>query len=220
MSEYPLSESTDIALSRLSVMSASDRARASKLVIATEPEYEQASVVLRDIRRNKETGLAEFEAIYNPLWQAVKALRKRKEEVVGPWEEAERTLREAMTEFHTRRTTEQEQARLAAAEAAMEGIEDIEDPAEILERAATAKLELQKSSEPQAQPDGISYRDHWVAVVDDVRALAAAVADGSEDEDLINPNMKRLHELARGLRKRFQVPGCRAENKPVLQVRR
>ena len=220
MTEFPLAESTDIALARLSVMAASDRARAAKLVIATEDEYQQATAILKDVRRNKEEGLLEFSAIYDPLWQAVKALRKRREEVVGPWEEAEKTLRGAMVDFHTHRKREQENARLAAAEAAMEGIDEVEDPVEILERAASAKAELQKIQTPEKEPDGISYRDHWTATVVDIRALAAAVADGSQDEDLIKPNTKRLHELARGLRTRFQVPGCTADNNPVLQVRR
>jgi hypothetical protein len=200
-------------------MAEGDRARAVANVITTDDEYEQAGIVLRDVRKNKQAGLEEFDAIYEPLWEAVKALRKRKAEVIGPWEEAEQSLRDAMTEFHAARTARVETERLDAAEAAMAGIDEVTDPDEILERAATAKAELQKIQTPEKQPDGISYRDHWVAEVVNVRALALAVGAGEEDEDLINPNMKRLHELARALRTKFTIPGVIAKNRPVLQVR-
>jgi len=214
-----LTPSAEVTLARLHVIAEGDRVRTARITIANWDEYETAGLLLRDVKKNKEEGLSEFNAIYEPLWQAVKALRQRRAEVIGPWEAAEERLREAMTDFHVRYQKEQEEKSLAAAEEAMAGIDELTDPTEILDRAATAKAELQKIQTLEPEPEGISYREHWVAKVENIRVLAAAVGDGSEDEDLIQPNMKRLQELARSLRGKFQVPGCSAENRPVIQVR-
>jgi hypothetical protein len=148
-------------------------------------------------------------------------MRARRAEVIDPWERAEENLKRCMTVYHEKRTRELEGRRLAAAEELMADIDEVEDPDEVVERAAAAKMELQKIPESGLEADGISYRDNWKARVVDPRALARAVGNNELPEDYVTPNMTVLNKLAAGLKEHFagKVPGCIAENKRVLQVR-
>jgi hypothetical protein len=215
-------ENEDAMLAKLTVLAEADAHRAGELVIYNDEDYSRAAVLLREIKRNHQEGLAEYEAIYNPLWQAVEAMRARRAEVIDPWERAEQSLKRVMATYHEKRVRELEERRIAAAEVLMADIDQVEDPKEVVERAAAAKVELQKIPDEGPEADGISYRDNWKARVVDPRALALAVGNNELPEDYVTPNMTLLNKLAASLKEHFagKVAGCIAENNRVLQVRK
>lgn len=67
---------------------------------------------------------------------------------------------------------------------------------------------------------GVSYRDNWKAHESvDVKALAAAVANGSVPATFLVPNMTALNQFARATKGAQKVPGVRVWNDRQVTAR-
>lgn len=66
---------------------------------------------------------------------------------------------------------------------------------------------------------GVSFRDNWTAVVDDLPALVKAVADGKAAITLLQPNQTALNGVARSLKAALAIPGVRAVNERIAAQR-
>ena len=58
--------------------------------------------------------------------------------------------------------------------------------------------------------EGVAYRTTWTAEVYDLPALVKSVAAGQHGHELLEPNMRVLHVLARAQKEEFSIPGVRA----------
>ena len=184
--------------------------------INSDHDYELAGSIVRRAQQEKKAAEAEYQHLYRPIKTAMDRLRARWKEVSAPWDEAQTILRAAMTTY----ATEKEQAsREEALKLAAAARKEMEKPEASVEKVESLVAKAQAIDESAPQVEGVSYRENWTAEVDDLIALCAAVAAGDVPADLVQPNMKRLREMAKAMKDTFKVPGCRAVVKKVMQVR-
>jgi hypothetical protein len=69
-----------------------------------------------------------------------------------------------------------------------------------------------------AKPEGISTSDKWSAEVTDFFALVRGVVNDEAPTDVLQPNQKRLDEMARALRDGLKIPGVKAVRETVVRA--
>lgn len=72
---------------------------------------------------------------------------------------------------------------------------------------------------PTPKAPGVSFRDNWTAVVDDLSALVKAVAEDKAAITLLQANQTALNGLARSLKQALTIPGVRAVNERIAAQR-
>jgi hypothetical protein len=97
-------------------------------------------------------------------------------------------------------------------EASVTGDEGLrQEAADILEQPVEAPVVSVQSLNPKVQ--GITYRDNWKAhPTIDVRALAAAVADGSAPIAFLTPNITAINQFAKATQGVQPVSGIKFWN--------
>lgn len=226
---------------------ASRWAAQARAIRITDPETcTQAGVLLRSIKTLR-AGVAAFwnphiEAAMETKRRAEaarKALSDERDRTEAPLVEAEGLLKRALLTWEA----EQEQTRLAR-ERELQA--EAQRQAEAATLAAAAELErealatgdaamLAEAHDILAQPieaptvfvkpdvprvDGISYRDNWKAHERvDVKALAAAVGNGSAPVTFLTPNMTALNAFARATKGSVEVAGVRIINDRQIAAR-
>jgi hypothetical protein len=170
---------------------------------------------------------------------ARKALADERDKMEAPLVEAENVLKRGLLKWET----QQEEARLAEerrlqaeAQARAEALTLAAAAAMESEAVATSNSELMREAEDiLAQPidapvvmvktmvpkvDGISYRDNWKAhPTVDIKALAAAVADGTAPISFLTANMTAINQFGRATQGTQPVPGIRWFNDRQIAAR-
>lgn len=72
---------------------------------------------------------------------------------------------------------------------------------------------------PLPRASGVSFRDNWTAVVENLGELIQAVATGAQPEHVLQPNQSVLNSMARALREGLKIPGVVARNQRVPSTR-
>jgi hypothetical protein len=185
--------------------------------IESDDDYELAGEIVRRAKQEKAEAEKEYKELYQPAKLVVDRLRNRWREVSAPWDLADRILRQAMTLYtEQKEQAAREEALLLAAKAR----EELDKPDADAEKVEAMIEKAQRIDESPPPVSGVSYRESWTVEVDDITALCGAVAVGEAASDLVQPNMKRLREMAKAMKDTFNVPGCRAVAKKVMQVRK
>lgn len=164
---------------------------ARAITIQTSDENEHAAIFLRSIK----TLQGEIEARFKPAKDAAYAAHKHvcslEKEHINPLKEAESIVKKVMASFmiaeERRRFKEQEK----------------------LNAKAEKKGEIAPVIEVTAKPNGISMSETWSAEVEDIIALAKAVASGKVPSSYILPNESLLNQQARSLKGELRIPGVK-----------
>jgi hypothetical protein len=170
---------------------------------------------------------------------ARKALTDERDKMEAPLVEAETVLKRSLLAYETR----QEQARIeeerrlqAEAQRQAEAMTLAAAAAMETEALATGNVGLMAEAESiLAQPidapvvsvertvpkvQGVTYRDNWKAHPEiDVKALAAAVANGSAPVTFLTVNMTAINQFARATQGAQAVPGVRWFNDRQIAAR-
>lgn len=170
---------------------------------------------------------------------ARKSLCDEQERMEAPLVNAERVVKHALLAWEQEQEQRRraEEARLQAEAQRHAEAQTLEAAAE-LERVATATGDAEmlaeaesilaqpieapavhvKSSVPKVQ--GISYRDNWTVHPDiNVRALAAAVANGTAPATFLVPNLTAIRQWARATQGSQTLPGIRVFNDRQIAAR-
>lgn len=221
-------------------------ARAREVSIVDTESCKQASLLLRSIKGLR-TDIANWFAPHidaametkRTAEAARKALVDEKERMEAPLVQAETVVKRALLTYETEqeRIRQDEERRLQA---------EADRRAEAIALEAAAAMELQANASGDAgmlqeandllmQPteapvvsvakttpkvQGIVYRDNWKAHESvNIRALAAAVADGTVSPMFLIPNMSALNKLASATKGTQSVPGVRFWNDRQIAAR-
>jgi hypothetical protein len=131
-------------------------------------------------------------------------------------DEQDRKRREA--EAAAARAADEERKRLRAEAAKAHEAGNV-DTAHAITQAVQMVAPTPIAMAPAPKIAGESTRELWRAEVDDIVALARAVADGIASPECILPNMPTLNSQARALKTTFNIPGVRAVVEKVLASR-
>lgn len=209
-----------------------DIASQAKLLVVRDPlTFQKAGDILRLIKAMSSEVTSFFEPLKKKAHEAHKALTTAEKEKLAPLVEAETHLKRGMATFQEeeeRRRREEERRlqeeanrraeedRLALAiEAEKAG--DKESAEELLAAPVEAPIVVVK---PAASVAGVSFRDNWKAQVNDVRALARAVADGTVPAMAILPNQSFLDNQARATKGQLTYAGVRFYSEKVVSAGR
>ena len=206
-------------------------AQARGLVIIADADVERAGAMLRGIKALR----AEIEDVFGPIvrsaheaWKRALAGRKR---VENPLEDAERTIKGRLAEYHAEQRARQraEQARLEAEArkrdeerrreeaAALEAAGDDEAAAAVLDEPAAAVV-VAPPVEPRVE--GISYRETWSARIDDPDAFIRWAAEqGTAGRGYWKPNTAALNAAARAQKSALSIPGVTAVSSTGVAAR-
>lgn len=220
--------------------------RASGLRIVDNASCLQASHLLRSIKGLR-TDIANWFAPHvdaametkRKAESARKALVDEKERMEAPLVDAETIIkRSLLTWEHEQEQKRQDEERHLQAEADRRAEAIALEAAAALEMAANQSGNadmLQEANELLMQPteapivsvakttpkvQGIVYRDNWRAHESiNVKALAAAIVDGSASSTFLIPNMAALHNFARATKGTQSVPGVKFFNDRQIAAR-
>lgn len=230
----------------LETESASWAARAKDLKITDRDSYQNASHLLISVKHFRTKIAAWFAPHVEAAMEtkrraeaARKALVDEQGRMESPLVEAETLLKRSLLKWdeeqeRVRQEQErqlQEEARKRAealtleAAAAMESeavatgnAEMLQEAQDILEQPIETPLVTVSKGMPRVQ--GITYRDNWKAHDRiDIKALAAAVADGRASINFLVPNMTALNQFARATKGTQDVPGVRIYNDRQVAAR-
>lgn len=221
-------------------------AKAASLSITNAASCVDASYFLRSIKGLRADIQRWFEPHVEAAMEtkrkaeaARKALTDERDRMEAPLAEAEQTVKRALlaweTEQERQRLAEEQrlqaeaqreaEARVLDAAAAMESAARVSGDAEMLQEAADilaqpveAPVVVVKAFVPKVQ--GVTYRDQWKAHQHvNVRALAAAVADGSAPATFLTPNLTAINQFARATQGAQPVAGVQFYNDRQIAAR-
>ena len=196
-----------------------DRARAFTVVDAAA--YAKAGETLTEIKALRSEIAAACDPVIDATNQSHKAAVAQKRTLEGPLVEAEGIIKASMVRWYdedARRRREEQVQREKEARAA-EDAARLEEAAHLEAHGESEQAELVLTAPSIVPPpapveapkvEGVSVRETWDAVCDDVKALCRAVADGTMPATLVTPNLTALRQMAKALKGEFRVPGCRA----------
>ncbi len=155
------------------------------------------------------------------------AAKKAAEEAAEREAEA---LRQEAEEQRQEAEAEAERLRAAGkADEAQQVVQQAEQAAQHRETVAADVVQEAQQAPVQAfaQPvrrsvptSGVSYAKEWYAEVNDIKALCAAVANGTAPEDAVSPNMVKLNAMATAMKSALKVPGVAARERDQVSARR
>lgn len=179
-----------------------------------EPHVEAAMETKRKAEDARKALVDERDKMEAPLVAAETTLKRS----LLRWEEEQEAARQA----EERRLQAEANARAEAVtleaaaalelEAATTGDEGMRaEAAAILEQPIDAPVVSVKTFMPKVQ--GVTYRDNWKAHPEiNVKALAAAVANGTAPVTFLQPNMTAINQWARATQGGQTIPGVRVFN--------
>lgn len=130
-------------------------------------------------------------------------------------DEQDRKRREA--EAQAARRADEERKRLQAEAAAQHKAGNVETAHAIIQAAQFVAPTPVVSEQPKIA--GEAKRETWHAEVEDIVALARAVADGRASPENLLPNMPVLNQQARSLKASLAIPGVKAVCERILATR-
>ena len=157
------------------------------------------------------------------LYEQEQERQRREAEAAAQRERArlEAEERARMAAEQVRLTKEAEDQRITEA-AAAEARGDTETAKRLIEAPIAAPVVAPRPvfvpvAPAPARPAaaGVSFRDNWTAVVDDLPALVKAVAAGMAAITLLQANQTALNGMARSLKQAMAIPGVRAVNERI-----
>jgi hypothetical protein len=207
--------------------------RARELQIIDRESCINAGTLLRSVK----TLRRQVQEWFEPHIEA--AMETERDKMEAPLVEAETVLKRGLLKWEAA----QEEARLAeeqrlqaeakaraealtlAAAAAMESEavatgndELLQEAQDVLEQPIDAPVVSVKTMVPKV--DGISYRDNWKAHPEvNVKALAAAVANGTAPVTFLTPNLTAINQFGRAMEGTQPVPGIRWFNDRQIAAR-
>ena len=233
-----------MALAELEAQAAATKAAIPLIAITDDASFQLAVSERAEIKRR----LARIDEVLGPICKATdeahKLAVKKRDTVKAPLLEADRAYSREMGVYEqaqerARREREEaiqrERARLAAEEKARQDAEARRLQAIKEEEPFLAEAVAVVEAPPPPPPPkpvyipppppkpvaaGVSFRDNWSAVVDDLLALVKAVADGKADVTFLMPNMTSLNGRARALKNvDLNIPGVRGVNERLAPQR-
>lgn len=211
--------------------------RSTNVVITTHEQYVEVASYLRQIKAaSKELdsiwdrvctpinqGLTALRSLLNPSYAKLTAAEKAFKHALKVWDDQQEAKRIAeqkrLDELAAKERQKAEEAAAKAAAAAAEARAAGDDrKAERLEDKAAAKIEqAQQIVAPVVQKatptvSGLSFREKWICIVEDKKALIAAVAAGTVPTAALQVDQSWLNKQADQLRKEFNYPGCKAKD--------
>ncbi len=185
------------------------------------PHVEAAMETKRRAETARKQLVDEQERMEAPLVNAEGVVKR----ALLTWERAEedrRRAEEARLQAEAQRLAEEQTiaaaAELETAAHATGDAEMLAEAAAILEQPIEAPAVVVRSTVPKVQ--GISYRDNWTVHPDiNVRALAAAVANGTAPSTFLLPNMTAIRQWAKATQGGQTVPGIKVVNDRQIAAR-
>ena len=157
---------------------------------------------------------------FGPILKATHAAHKeavaQKKIKMAPLEEAEGIVKEKIVDFLDAHDALVAKTRRDA-EATANDMEARGESPSAIEDALSAIISGGPGlGDPEAP--GVSSHVRWGAEVTDFKALVQAVAAGQVPLDVIQPNAKRLNDMATALTEMLSVPGVKAVKKRVVSA--
>lgn len=185
------------------------------------PHVEAAMETKRRAEAARKQLVDEQERMEAPLVNAEGVVKR----ALLTWERAEedrRRAEEARLQAEAQRLAEEQTiaaaAELETAAHATGDAEMLAEAAAILEQPIEAPAVVVRSTVPKVQ--GISYRDNWTVHPDiNVRALAAAVANGTAPSTFLLPNMTAIRQWAKATQGGQTLPGIKVVNDRQIAAR-
>jgi hypothetical protein len=143
----------------------------------------------------------------------------RQEESLRLRAEQERLSKIAAEEAAKGRAEAAERACLASEQAALEAEAAAEESEAALNDAVSAPAPVVILQKSTPVVSGISYRDNWAGVCDDLFALVKAIATGQAPLALVQIHQPTLNKLAGAMKQSMKIAGCRAVNNRVQNTR-
>lgn len=201
--------------------------------IVDQSSYEEAcSILLNQIKPMRKRWADFWEGMREPAYRAYQAIMDKKTAGDRPLEIAERQIKNEISkwEFEQSRIREEAQ-RKAQAEAEEAARVEQAKQAEFAEMAGAAPEEVEAiASAPVvvvAAPvmptfekvSGISTRSKWVAVVTNLKLLAAGVGKGQVPVNYIEANQSALNARAAADKSTLSLPGVVAREEKIIAGR-
>lgn len=239
---------SELVVSKQELASDSQRwaEKASALAVVDRDSYLNASQLLRSVKNLRsqiQTWFApHIEAAMETKRKAEaarKALADERDRMEAPLVNAEGKLKKALLAWD-----EQQEALRREEERRLQAEAQAQAEAVTLEAAAALELEAnatgndamrQEAADILAQPieapvisvaklnpkvQGITFRDNWKAHPEiDVKALAAAVANGTAPTTFLTPNLTAINQFARATQGAQPVPGIKFYNDRQIAAR-
>lgn len=209
--------------------------RANKVIILDQESYDHAVGLGMDIVSLRKRVIAHHKPIKDAAKKAHQAAVDAERRLLGPLKEAEATVKGALAAWDTKqedlrqeeqrkreeaqRRADEEARRAAAAEAKAKGA--LEQRVEEILSTPVVTAPVARVERTYEKAGGVSHRLNWKAEVTDLQALCLAVGQGhlpAEPIAYVEPNMVGLNALARNLKEKFNVPGCRAVTETVTRI--
>ena len=204
---------------------------AKSVTVADPIEYNAAAATLKSIRALRDQIAEVFDPICAKAFEAHKAATAQRKRFLDPVDEAERTVKRAMSVY----VEAEDRRRLIAEAAAREVARKADEDARLARAAALEAAGAPEAADavleeappappvvaiPKPQAQGIRTSTTYSAEVTDLYALVCAVAKDRGLLHLVAPNAPALNAMARALRENLRVPGVRAIAVRGVSVRR
>ena len=177
--------------------------QAKGIVVTTVEEESAAAAFLRGVKELQVAITKRFEDAKKQSHALHRSICDMEAEHTKPLREAEGIVKKHITSFRMmieqKRIKEQERQNKLA-----------EKRNERAESRGDEPVHLAPVIEAPALPEGASFTVRWHAKVFDLKALAAAVVQGTAAPESILPNQKYLDQLARALKAEMKLSGVEA----------
>ncbi len=193
---------------------------AKDIVIQNAEQQASALELLKGIRATIKRAKDKFKSIKDPMNAAKNAVLALEHEIIDPWEESEKMISTANSnyilsekrrieaeEFEARRKIREEQER-EALEAAQNAPPEAAE--EILTKAIERPMPVVAIAPNVAKVAGITSRVNYSCEVTDLNALVEYLHTKPELIGIyLSANSTALNQLARQRRNEFRMPGCK-----------
>lgn len=203
---------------------------AQTVAITDNKTYNEANELVRRIKEKSKDLNSRRKEITKPLDDAKKKVMELfkpplevmnsaekiiKAKMIGYNEAQDRIRKEEEAKARGEQRRMQEKLHKDALHAAKQG--DTEMANFYAEQADHVPVISREVEKPKAA--GAVTMEIWSAEVVDIDALAKAVINGEASPEAILPNMKFLNQMAKSLKKNFNVPGAKAVSRKTVAVR-
>lgn len=198
--------------------------RGGLIIVQDEERYAEAAPVLTLLRDLVKRGKQFFADTIEKAHAAHKAAVAARDAAVKEPSEAERMLNQAMKDFITERNRLQVLKEKAAEDARLEAAAKVEAAGDPGLADEMLKTPIETASPAPKTTAGVTARANWKARLigpTGLYDLVCAVAKGGVPLDMIEPNMTRLNDAARDMRREGRIyPGVECYNDPVIATAR
>ncbi len=204
--------------------------KAKDIIIQNAEQQASALELLKGIRATIKKAKDKFKSIKDPMNAAKNAVLALEHEIIDPWEESEKIISTANSNYilaekkraeaeqrEASRKIREEQERLALEEA--QRLEDSGESAgaeQVLEKAIARPAPVVVIAPQTAKVAGITSRVNYSAEVSDLKALVEYCLSKPElIEIYLTANSVAINQLARQRKGEFNMPGCKLVEKYV-----